>query len=227
MRAPILGLLVTSPGGLYDLVRRSSRMTHRDERAISGAFIVARWVQLAVKLRRAPSLEELEKGVLPWIEHDKAWPAVFRLLATSLEEGQTTQAFVASQGWSNGPTGFVMHTVPAALHTLYSVEGSWEEAVRSAVRLGGDADSVGALVGAMAHVDPRRGPLPTQWLERLCDRPVSASWLQKVEAAARKAMFEGHPVLPPSLPFLPMMGRNLGFFGLVLVQGIRRLFPPY
>ena len=227
MRAPILGLLVTSPGGLYDLVRRSSRMTHRDERAISGAFIVARWVQLAVKLRRAPSLVELQKGVLPWIEHDKAWPAVFRLLAASLEAGQTTPEFVASQGWSKGPTGFVMHTVPAALHTLYSVEGNWEETVRSAVRLGGDADSVGALVGAMAHVDPQRGPLPSEWLEKLCDRPVSALWLQKVEAAARQSVSEGRPIVPPSLPFVPMVARNLAFLGLVLVRGIRRLFPPY
>lgn len=227
MRAPILGAMVTSSGGLYDLVRRSSRMTHRDDRAIFGAFLIARWVQLTVAAGRPPRVEELRQATLPMAREKEAWMAVFDRLEASLTLGQSTDTFVAEQGWKAGPTGFVMHTVPAALHVLYSVPGTWEDVVRAAVRLGGDADSVGALVGAMASVDPARGPLPSTWVESLADRPLTVPWLQHVENAAQQAMLEGRSVQPPEIPYGAMVLRNLGFLGLVLAHGLRRLLPPY
>ncbi len=227
MRAPILGAMVTSSGGLYDLVRRSSRMTHRDDRAIFGAFLIARWVQLTLASGQPPSLGALRQTTLHMAREKEAWGSVFDRLEASVAQGQSAEAFVAEQGWKAGPTGFVMHTVPAALHVLYSVKGSWEEVVRAAVRLGGDADSVGALVGAMASVDPARGPLPSAWVKDLDDRPLTVEWLQHVEHAARQAMLEGRSVQPPEIPYGTMVLRNLGFLGLVLAHGIRRLLPPY
>lgn len=227
MRAPILGALVISPGGLYDLVRRSSRMTHRDDRAIAGAFVLARWVQWAVQHRRAPNLDDLRAAVHPWLRHDEEWNNALLTLSRSVERGDTTPDFVAQQGWSQGPTGFVMHTVPAVLHTLASVGGDWEAVVRAAVALGGDADSVGALVGALAANDPRRGPLPAPWVDRLSDWPCSPAWLQAVEGAARQAMTDGRPVEPPPWGWGARSARNAAFLGVALAHGVRRALPPY
>lgn len=227
MRAPVLGALVVSAGGLYDLVRRSSRITHRDERAIFGAFLIARCVQMTLALSRLPTLEELRQGTASWIQKSNDWVPALQALEKSLVAGQATADFVAEQGWKSGPTGFVMHTVPAALHALYSVPGSWEDVVRATVRLGGDTDSIAALVGAMASVDPARGPLPASWVERLKDSPLSVSLLEKIEHAARQSMAEGRAVPPPELSFLKMLGRNMAMLFIVLGHGVRRLMPPY
>ncbi len=227
MRAPVLGALVSQPGALYDLVNRSSRMTHKDLEAIHGAFLVARWVSLAKALKRAPDALELKAAVAPWVHSREVWLPLLDEIHSSVARSQTTAEFLQSKGWMRGPTGYVVHTVAAVLHCLQSTPGTWEEVVRSAVRLGGDTDSVAALVGALAVHDPQRGPLPEAWLSRLRDWPMTRQWLERLGTQAQSVSQSRAPASPPELPFFSRVARNMGFLVLVLGHGIRRLFPPY
>lgn len=226
MRAPVLGALVSQPGALYDLVYRSSRMTHQDQEAIHGAFLIARWVSLAKALGRSPTLAELKAGVAPWIHRKEGWLPLLDEIQASVDRQESTTTFVWDRGWKKGPTGYVVHTVAAALHCLHA-PGTWEEVVREAVQLGGDTDSVAALVGALAIHDPARGPLPEEWLSQLKDWPMTRSWLQRVGEAAEAAAKTTLPASPPELLFVARMARNLGFLVLIGWHGVRRLLPPY
>jgi hypothetical protein len=227
MRAPVLGALVRQPGALYDLVKRSSRMTHQDTEAIHGAFLVARWVSLAKELKRSPTLAELKVAVSPWVHPKEPWLPLLDEIAASVGRQQLTSDFVYAKGWKKGPTGYVVHTVAAVLHCLHAMPGTWEEVVRGAVQLGGDTDSVAALVGALAIHDPARGPLPEAWLAQLKDWPMTPSWLITVGDKAEQAALTNLPSDPPELFFFARVARNVGFLGLILWHGVRRLLPPY
>ncbi|WP_255721742.1 ADP-ribosylglycohydrolase family protein [Lichenibacterium dinghuense] len=63
--------------------------------------------------------------------------------------------------------------------TPWAVEGSgtFEKALVSAVSLGGDADSVGAVAGALAGAKWGASAIPKRWLEPL-------AWRNRIAATA-------------------------------------------
>ena len=67
-------------------------------------------------------------------------------------------------------------TLEAALWAVGS-SGSFEQALISAVNLGGDADTVGAVTGALAGAKWGERAIPTRWLEPL-------AWRHKIGAIA-------------------------------------------
>ena len=206
---------------------RSTRITHTDPRAFDGAFLLATWARLAVSLGRQPSLEELEGAVgSQWRDPD-TWLPLLASLKESLGKGESSAAFVTGQGWTKGPTGFVVHTVGAALHVLHSPHDSWEATVRSTVRLGGDTDSVAAVVSALASLAPGREGVPKSWENGLGDWPMTARWLREVEGQARQAWLDQAPVACRSVWVGSMWARNITMAALMLGHVVRRAMPPY
>jgi ADP-ribosyl-[dinitrogen reductase] hydrolase len=75
-------------------------------------------------------------------------------------------------GRVNLPTsGFVMHTMETALWCFLNSNG-FEQAVVTAVNLGGDADTIGAVTGTLAGAFYGLPALPERWLATLQDRYV-------------------------------------------------------
>jgi len=62
--------------------------------------------------------------------------------------------------------GFPPALIPACLYMLLTAE-SFEEAIVEVVNLGGDADSAGAILGAMAGAHWGIAAIPERWLHRL------------------------------------------------------------
>jgi ADP-ribosyl-[dinitrogen reductase] hydrolase len=65
-------------------------------------------------------------------------------------------------------TGYVIHTLEAAVWAFLNTD-SFEAAVLKAVNLGGDADTIGAVVGQIAGAYYGEYSIPTQWLTKLHD----------------------------------------------------------
>jgi ADP-ribosyl-[dinitrogen reductase] hydrolase len=65
--------------------------------------------------------------------------------------------------------GFVLHTLGASLWALLNHDG-FEEVVVAAVNLGGDADSTGAVAGALAGARYGASAIPERWLAILQGR---------------------------------------------------------
>jgi len=218
MRAPILGALARDGRHLWDLALRSSRMTHTDPLALEGAYLVARWSYLAHRLKRKPTWEEfLEDCPENYVPAASPVRAALQKVRVSVEKGKTAHEFCVAEGWTKGPTGFVVHTVAAAMHVIFSAT-DWENGVRAAVRLGGDTDSVAALVGGLLASLPAFDP-PATWAAQLGDWPYIPSYLMSIEKSAREAALSGR-VKQKRPVYLATLARNLGFLGVVLYYGV-------
>ena len=69
----------------------------------------------------------------------------------------------------NAPTGEVKNTIEAAIYSFLTTN-TFEDAIIRAVNLGGDADTVGAVTGAIAGAYYGEPAIPLHWKEKLIDR---------------------------------------------------------
>ena len=81
-----------------------------------------------------------------------------------------------------GHTVEVHNSVPSAIYCFLRSPESFEEAVIRAVNLGGDADTMGAMCGAISGALLGESAIPSRWLSVLEDR-------ERITAAADR-LFE-------------------------------------
>lgn len=104
-------------------------------------------------------------------------------LAASRWPGGGAVARIAAGGWRSKSraqirsSGYVIDALEAALWSVNGAAG-FEEAVVSAVNLGDDADTVGAITGQLAGALWGGSAIPTRWLEKL-------AWRARLEGAVR------------------------------------------
>jgi len=216
MRAALVGLCVPSHS-IADYITATTVLTHTDPRARSGALAVA----LAAKsASEGYSGAELLSRIVAEIEEPEM-RAALEVACEMCSEGSGVADFVERLGLSAGVSGFVMHTVPVALFVAATAR-TFEASIETAVRLGGDTDSVAAVVGAIAGVRFGPGSIPEDWIAGITDWPLS---VMRLELLAKALSDGGHP---PRYLFGGSLVRNLVvFMPLVLIHGFRRLAPPY
>jgi ADP-ribosylglycohydrolase len=158
MRTAALGLLFLGrperlPGAAADV----SRITHHDPRSVAGGVAVARAAQLLAAGPAdspGPFCQAVAEAVAPFE------PVFAEMVAglPALVEG-AAEAAVRTLAWSGMArpefkqpiiTPFVIPTVLASLWCVLRHPDSWPRAVATAIRLGGDVDTLGAIVGALA-----------------------------------------------------------------------------
>jgi ADP-ribosylglycohydrolase len=157
MRTAVLGLFFLKDAErLPAVVADVCRITHQDLRSVAGGVAVAKAAQLLAAGHPAtPALfcEEVAEAIAPY---EEAFTGLVRGLPRLLEEGPETA--VPAIAWSGMArpefdepiiTPFIVPTVLAALWCLLRQPDSWPGAVASAIRLGGDVDTLGAIVGAL------------------------------------------------------------------------------
>jgi ADP-ribosylglycohydrolase len=218
MRAPIIGAWFDDPDRIAPFVAASTAITHRDPRAHSGALAIAIAAHHAVRGRDVSAgavLDDIRRRVDD-AELLEALDRVERALVKQLEPAQLADDL----GLAHGVTGYVHHTVPVCLHAWLRSPRAFRRAVGDVVMLGGDSDTTGAIVGALAGASAGEAAIPPEWLA-IIDFPRSARWIR--ELAARVA--ERAKPLPLWWPAVPL--RNVLFAGIVIATGLRRLLPPY
>ena len=155
MRTAVLGLLfLDRPEELPGLVADLSRITHHDPRSIAGGVADARWRTPTPSCRSTPISPSRSKRIrlpglrregnrLPSLMNESPAVAVQAIAWSGMERPEFDAPII---------TPFVIPTVLAALWCLLRQQDSWRRAVASDVRLGGDVDTLGAIVGASAGV---------------------------------------------------------------------------
>lgn len=151
-----------APLGLWkdpNLTRALSEVTHTDPRAVDGALVVAEAVALLVDGREAdwPALSALLPDLDPRLRAalDQAWKLV------------NFQASPELRAERLGVTGYVLHSVPLAFAALWSRPASFLDGLQSVILRGGDADSNGAIAGALLGAAFGRSGLPSGLVEAL------------------------------------------------------------
>jgi ADP-ribosyl-[dinitrogen reductase] hydrolase len=95
-------------------------------------------------------------------------------------------------------------------------------AIEAVVALGGDADTTGAIVGALVGATTGSSGIPPEWLAGMWEWPRSVRWMRRL---AERLAADGSSPLPLLWPGLIL--RNTLFLAVVLLHGLRRLLPPY
>jgi ADP-ribosylglycohydrolase len=172
--APLGLAYANRPGDLLGLAPALSALTHHDERCRTAVLAVTLAVAALVRGEdRRSAVEAALDGVL---ERDG---------------GEELEFLVEQVGRSravDGPDqGFCLFTVGVGLQALLCFDG-FEAALRHVVGLGGDADTNGAVAGALLGAFVGIDGLPRDWLERLLDaEAIHAEARALVPLAGRSA----------------------------------------
>lgn len=225
MRAAILGAALGRDDARLTLfVARSTRLTHTDPRALAGALAIARAAAAIVHRRGADDPDAVLAHLVTHTD-DRELADALELARTHLERRDSPATFACSLGQEDGISGYIHHTVPVALYCWALNPNDLAAAVDAAVRLGGDTDTVAAIVGGLAGAATGPAAIPPAWLAGIRDFPRTPKWIARL---ARR-LADSHATSPPRqlgpLPlFWPMLPlRNFVFTAIVLAHGVRRL----
>ena len=141
MRVSPVGWMFGINDGIFEQAKKSAECTHNHEEGIKGAMAVATAVNECLKLRREnpdkqlTAQEILDFGLYHALYEYTEVPWKFKL---DIEQ------------YRNKFDETCQGTVPVALWIVMNSK-SFEDAIRQAVSLGADADTLGAIVGSIAE----------------------------------------------------------------------------
>jgi poly(ADP-ribose) glycohydrolase ARH3 len=144
----------------------SAQITHAHELGKEGASIEARAVAQAVLLARSPPSTDFDPhGFLVYLKN-LARSEVFIKKLEKVEQllGNAPKGVVVRE-IGNGVEAY--NSVPAAIYSFLLNTNSYEAAVRYAVSLGGDTDTIGAMTGAISGAYLGLKAIPQEWKSKL------------------------------------------------------------
>jgi ADP-ribosylglycohydrolase len=181
--------------GLFDAAIGASLITHRDIRSLSGAMAVAHavrrlvageprdasfllWVAADVVKDEKRLADECAQAIIKLGEHARCLPRMIAMTESVLDRprDRALNALVdeanrhgAIPSCKRPTQGFPPACIPTCLYLLLTTD-SFEEAVTEVINLGGDADTAGAILGAMAGAHYGVDAIPARWLDGLQNR---------------------------------------------------------
>lgn len=161
-------------------------------------------------------------ALLQQVDRDAQWQTLVASIEQGLDENLSVSQFADLMGLHQGITGYIYHTVPMVLYAWHRHFADFPQTLTSLLNCGGDTDTTGAIVGALAGSVTGEAGIPTNWIDNILEYPHSVRFLRNL--ADNLALAHGKPVFC----FIPaIMLRNLFFLFIVLLHGFRRLLPPY
>ena len=92
---------------------------------------------------------------------------------------------------------------------------------------GGDTDTVGAIVGALAGASAGVDGIPNEWMDGVWEWPRTLALMHNLAERLEKQTSQQNSIGPVRYFWPGLIFRNLVFLAVVLLHGLRRLFPPY
>ena len=227
MRCALLGAAILDSRQLVDLVRAATRITHTDPRAFSGALAVALAARQSAQQEHDGERLIADLVALAKEAATEDMAGHIALALRSVDRAESTAEFATQIGCAKGVSGFVVHTVPVAIHAWLSFPHDYAKAIESTIRCGGDTDTVAAIVGGIVGAGVGTEGLPFAWKERLFEWPRSTSWMEALARSVSGAVLSSRPTPSPRYQRLGVPARNLLFIIVVLAHVLRRMLPPY
>lgn len=229
MRSALLGVcFADDEAHLFRINHLVTRITHTDPKAECGALAIALAARCSMRGQGVESyLADLARLTAPLGAAGDELVALAVRARISADAGEATEVFVKSLGCIEGVSGYMYHSVPAVLHAWFLHPRDYAYAVTTIIRCGGDTDTTAAMLGAIVGAGVGRAGIPQKWIEDLIEWPRTCSWMESLALKAVHAAQSGKRGTAHPLSIVGLALRNAGFFVLVLVHGLRRLFPPY
>jgi poly(ADP-ribose) glycohydrolase ARH3 len=161
MRIAPVGLMYhDNPRMLRDIAYNCAAITHSHELGLEGAALQACAVALAVLADPEHSSVTDFLGTLRMFTKPGPYQEKLKTIIRLLETGASRDDVVAKLGTG----GSSLESVPTAIYAFLS-HRDFKSAVIYAVSLGGDADTIGAMTGAIAGAFYGIEGIPSQWRE--------------------------------------------------------------
>lgn len=158
---PIALAMWRSPGMLKDALDKSCRITHTDPRAVAGAIVLATVIRMGLE-GSEPAADVIVNAA---IERAQGFaPEIVKRLKT-MRDALRAEPAVAMQ--QIGVSGFAMESVPAALYWFLRHPRKFDEMIVGAANVGGDADAIAAMAGAMFGAYNGLSAIPDRWFTKL------------------------------------------------------------
>lgn len=228
MRSAILGgYFHDNVEQLEHFVKASTEITHTDPKAFVGALAIARLASWAVRhdATSRPAMEEIE--ALLSDGREPGWNPLVDSIKEAYVAKLTVTEFAAKLGLKKGVTGYVYHTVPIVIFAWLRHYGDFRTTLESVLDCGGDTDTTGAVVGALAGATVGVSGIPEDWLDGIVDWPRSVRLLKQVAERLASQKSSGGSLGAVPYCWLGVIPRNFLFLMVVLFHGFRRLAPPY
>ncbi|MEM1514607.1 MAG: ADP-ribosylglycohydrolase family protein [Candidatus Bathyarchaeia archaeon] len=164
MRVAPVGLLYfDDPKMLREVARNQSIITHAHELGIEGAIIQAYAVSLAVKADKTKGINPRDfLDNLISLTENNVYRLKLKMVLLLLEE---ENKLIVVKGLGNSVEAF--NSVPTAIYCFLRNLNSFRGALEYAVSLGGDADTIGAMTGAISGAYHGAEAIPSKWLREL------------------------------------------------------------
>jgi poly(ADP-ribose) glycohydrolase ARH3 len=163
MRVTPVGVICAGPGQVASLAHQSAAVTHAHRLGKDGAALQACAVSLA--LAGQPSAPVTRAAWCRQLSAAVASPLYTVALnrVAAITTGNTPAEVASCVG--NGVEA--LEAVPAALAAFLAHPGDPSHAIRFAIAIGGDTDTIAAMAGALAGAHCGASALPHAWLRRL------------------------------------------------------------
>ena len=170
-----------NPDGLKESAIRQASITHVHPLGQWGAVMQACSVGLAVhqdpkepfgKDRMVIGLREvLWGGPIEYVRD-------LNKIEEMLSRGRKLQAREVAQSLGNGVEA--QFSVPSACYIAITYTPDFADAIRAAISLGGDTDTIAGMVGAIVGAHVGEKGLPPEWIEQLEDGPRGRSFAKSL-----------------------------------------------
>lgn len=163
MRTLPLAFIYEENADLYMRTMEVARMTHWDPEAGLTCFLYCLIAQRFINGAEDPlaAFEETRVGFFETVPPSMREPAE-KIVARVENLSRKAEGELR-------PTGYTLDTLGCALWAVLT-RISFEDAVVTAVNLGGDADTVGAVTGGLVGVLHGYEAIPQRWLEKFNDK---------------------------------------------------------
>ena len=142
---------------VLELVKNISSITHAHEISIMGCYIYTRFAMFLLNGKDKYSAYSMTKCVDYTMFSEETRAYYDRLLKEDIAKLKIKDIH---------SSGFVIDTLEACLWVLLKSE-NYKEAIIGAINLGGDTDTIAALVGGLAGIIYGYDFIPQEWLETI------------------------------------------------------------
>lgn len=158
---------------LREVAYMQSKITHSHPLAAEGAAVVAYAVKLALEGEKPRFVERLSEFI-----REEAFRHKIEAISSLMSKKNQREWIVEHLG--NGVEA--LNSVPTAVFSFLCTD-SFEDALLYAVSLGGDADTIGAMTGAISGAYYGVAGIPERWLEKLEKREYISSLAERLYAS--------------------------------------------
>ncbi|MFO1372909.1 MAG: ADP-ribosylglycohydrolase family protein [Candidatus Competibacteraceae bacterium] len=230
MRVAIIGAFCAdAPEQRAAYVAASTRITHIDPKALTGATAIAElaaWI-IRDRLTQRPPLDAFLTLLRSCGPDDREWLVAVDAIAQAAYAEQSVTKLADRLSLAKGVTGYIYHTVPVVAYAWFRHCGDYRQTLTAVLDCGGDTDTTGAIVGALAGATVGDTSIPAEWQTGIADWPRSLSLLRTLADRLATVITTGQSAAPVRYFWPAILPRNLVFLLIVLAHGFRRLLPPY